>query len=617
MSQHSQFTLLIEKRFGNFFAAQLIGAFLDNLFKNFLVLMVTYQAAQWTTLSPGLLTNLAAGLFILPFVLLSATAGQLADRYDKTVVIQIVKAVEIVIMATVGLGFYLHSLPILLFVLFLLGCHSAVFGPAKYSLLPRVLTERELTGGNGLVEMGTFIAILGGTIAAGVLTSNGTSGVALSAGMTLLAVIGFAFSMRMPRTGCAAPDLKVDFTLFRPTLQVLRDGKESKAVWLSLLAISWFWFFGALILSQLPALGKVSLHGSESLVTWLLAVFSVGVALGSIMCEKLSGPRVEIGLVPFGSIGLSLFATDLYFASSGYMAGSGMPLRVLFDLFCVGVSGGLYIVPLYALIQVRADKAKQSRIIAANNVLNAAFMVGSAGTAAALLAVGVSVPGLLLAGALLNAVVAAYIYTVVPQFLWRFVGWIAASTIYRVKTTDIDRIPLRGPALLVSNHTSFADAIVLAAAIPRPVRFVMDRAIFEAPVLKWLFRAAKAIPIASRHTHPEVCAHAYVEIDKALADGELVLIFPEGRLSPDGELGPFKAGYLKILAARQVPLIPIAVGGLWSSVFSRKPGARSASGLLHEFRHPVSVNVGQELSGAAPPAQEALREDVRQMLNVR
>lgn len=613
MSEHSQFKLLTEKRFGNFFMAQLIGAFNDNAFKNFCVLLITYQAALWTTLSPGLVTNLAAGLFILPFVLFSATAGQLADRYDKAVVIQIVKAAEIAIMLTAMLAFYLHSLPVLMFVIFLLGSHSAWMGPAKYSILPRVLSDSELTGGNGLVEMGTFLAILGGTIVAGVLAAKGMSGISVCVMLTVLSIVGFFFSLGIPRTGSAAPDLKVDYSLFRPTVQVLRDGRETKAVWLSLLGISWFWFFGALILSQLPALGKDTLQGAESTVTWLLAVFSVGVALGSIMCEKLSGPRVEIGLVPFGSIGLSLFAADLYFASCAYVAGSGLPVRVLADLFLVGVFGGLYIVPLYALIQSRADRAKQSRIIAANNVLNAAFMVASAGVAAGLLAAGVSVPGLILAGAILNVLVAAYIYTLVPEFLWRFIAWMAVRTLYRVRATNIEQVPLDGAALLVSNHVSFADAVVLTAAIPRPVRFVMDHAIFQVPVLSWLFRSAKAIPIASRHTHPEIYAACFAEVDKALAEGELVLIFPEGRLSPDGEIGEFKAGYLKILEARAVPLIPMAVDGLWNSIFSRKPGARTVAGLLKEFWRPVSVTVGQTEAGDVPPAPEVMRERVLQL----
>jgi 1-acyl-sn-glycerol-3-phosphate acyltransferase len=603
MSHPSQFSLLAQKRFSNFFFSQLTGAFNDNLFKNFLVLMVTYQATQWTTLSPSLLANLAAGIFILPYVLFSATAGQLADRYDKALVMQIIKAAEVGIMATAALGFYLHSLNMLLVVLFLLGTHSAFYGPVKYSILPRVLKESELTGGNGLVEMGTFLAILAGTIAAGVLAASGSSLLSISLILIAVSAIGFFFSLGIPKTGSAAPDLKVDFSLFRPTVEVLRDGREIRSVWLSLMGISWFWFFGALILSQLPGLAKISLGGSESLVTWLLAVFSVGVAAGSLLCEKLSGRRVEIGLVPFGSIGLSIFAADLYFATAAY-GHDGLPVRVLVDLFMVGLFGGFYIVPLYALIQSRSNKEKQSRVVAANNVLNAAFMVASAALGAGLLAAGVSIPGLILVGACLNVLVAIYIYTLVPEFLWRFVDWMVVHSLYHVRVKHAERIPEEGPALLVCNHLSFADALVLAAAIPRPVRFVMDHSIFKVPVLNWLFKAAKAIPIASAKTHPEVYVKAFASIDEALANGELVLIFPEGKITYDGVLNEFKPGYAKILQSRSVPLIPMGVEGLWGSVFSRKPGARSFKALFRELWLPVTVIVGTPITETVPSPAE-------------
>lgn len=603
MSHPSQFALLTQKRFSHFFISQLTGAFADNLYKNFLVLMVTYQAVQWTSLEPGLLANLAAGLFILPYVLFSATAGQLADKYDKALVMQVIKAVEIGIMGLVAVGFYVHSLPMLLFVLFLLGTHSAFYGPVKYSILPRVLQESELTGGNGLVEMGTFLAILAGTVVAGVLAASGAPLFAISAILLSLSIIGFGFSLGIPKTGSAAPHLQVDFSLLRPTLEVLRDGREVRSVWLSLLGISWFWFFGALILSQLPGLAKISLGGSESLVTWLLGVFSVGVAAGSLLCEKLSGRRVEIGLVPFGSIGLSLFAADLYFAAGAY-SHTGLPIRVLADLFLIGLFGGFYIVPLYALIQSRSNREKQSRVIAANNILNAGFMVASAGLAAGLLAAGISIPGLILIGAVLNVLVAIYIYTLVPEFLWRFVDWIAMHSLYRVRVRGADRIPEVGAALLVCNHVSFADALVLAAAIPRPVRFLMDRAIFEAPVINWLFRAAKAIPIASAKTHPEVYESAFASVDSALANGELVLIFPEGGITGDGAIAEFKAGYLKILQNRPVPLIPLGLDGLWGSVFSRKRGARRLRTLVRELWLPVTVSVGEPIKGDFPVPAE-------------
>jgi len=608
MSNSSQFALLTQKRFSNFFFAALAGTLNDNIFKNFLVLMVTYHAAEWTTVSPGLIANLAAGLFILPYVIFSATAGQLADRYDKATVMQYIKGAEVGIMAFAALAFYLHSLPMLFGVLFLLGTHSAFFGPVKYSILPRVLNNAELTGGNGMVEMGTFLAILGGTLAAGLLAANETSTMVLSALLLSLAVVGFVFSLGIPKTGSAAPTLKVDYSMIRPTIDVLRDGREVRSVWLSLMGISSFWFFGALVLSQLPGLAKVSLGGTESMVTWLLAVFSVGVATGSLLCERLSGKTVEIGLVPFGSIGMSIFAIDIYFATLAY-SHEGMPWRVLADLTLVGVFGGLYIVPLYALIQSRSKREKQSRVVAANNVLNAAFMVVSAGLGAGLVAAGVSNEGILLVAGLINIAIAAYIYKLVPEFLWRFVDWMVVHSLYRVRTKNTERIPTEGAALLVANHVSFADALVLAAAIPRPVRFVMDHSIFSTPVLSWLFKAAKAIPVASASKHPEVYARAFEEIDAALANGELVLIFPEGRITYEGTLNEFKGGYLKILQRRKVPLVPMGVDGLWGSVFSRKPGARKLSGVFREWLLPVTVSVGEPIENELP-APDELRDQV-------
>lgn len=608
----SQFSLLRQKRFSNFFVSQLAGALVDNIFKNFLVLMITYQASAWTQLSPALLSNVAAGLFILPYVLFSATAGQLADRYDKARVMQVIKGVEIAIMLLVALGFYLHSLPVLLGVLFMLGTHSAFYGPAKYSILPRVLAPAELTGGNGLVEMGTFLAILAGTITAGVLSANSVRLSMVSLLLVSVSTIGFLFSLGIPKTGSAAPNLRVDITLFRPTLEVLRDGKEVRSVWLSLLGISWFWFFGALVLSQLPLLARVSLGGTESMVTWLMAVFSVGVAVGSLLCERLSGKRVEIGLVPFGSIGLSVFAADIYFAAASYTH-HGLPVRILTDLFLIGLFGGFYIVPLYALIQSRGAPEKQSRIIAANNIMNAAFMVASAGLAAGLSALGASVPTIILIGAVLNVFVALYIYCLVPEFLWRFVDWMLVTLFYRLRINNIERIPETGPALLLSNHVSFADALVLAAAIPRPVRFVMDAGIFSIPIVNSLFRASGAIPICDARYDPITYGKAFDAIGEALDNGELVLIFPEGRLTRDGLLNDFKAGYLKVLNNRPTPLIPISIAGLWGSVFSRKPGAQSLTSILREPCKFVTVSVGEPIVGPAPETT-LVKEKVRQMV---
>ncbi|MBP6268254.1 MAG: MFS transporter [Rhizobacter sp.] len=607
MSHPSQFKLLTQRRFGPFFATQLAGAFNDSFLKQVLILLVTYHAADYTTLSAGTVTSLAAGLFILPFVLFSAFAGQLADRFDKARLMQIIKAAEVAIMAVASVGFFTQNLPVLLGSLFLMGTHSAFFGPVKYSYLPRVLAESELVGGNGLLEMGTFMAILTGTIGAGLLVAWTTNPAALSAIMTLLALVGLLASLAIPKTGSAAPDLRIGFNIWSQTLESLRLARKTRAVWLSLLGISWFWFFGALFLSQLPVLAKNSLHGSEVVVTLLLGVFSAGVALGSMLCEKLSGGRVELGLVPFGSIGLSIFAFDLYLASAGFSPAGAVlgftqfveavgSTRVMLDIGLLGMFGGFFIVPLYALVQSRSEKSEQSRIIAANNVLNAIFMVASAAVGGGLLALGATVPQIIGACALLNAVVAVYIYTLLPEFLWRFVAWLSIHLAYRVKVVGSSNIPAEGAALLAPNHVSYLDALVVSAATPRPIRFVMDHRIFKTPVLGWLFKAAKAIPIASAKEDPVALECAYKAIEDALAAGELVCMFPEGALSHDGELAELRPGIARLAERCGAPVVPMFLEGLAGSTFARS--SRSGQGLRRAFFRNVEVSAGPALPSA-------------------
>ncbi|MBK8320826.1 MAG: MFS transporter [Betaproteobacteria bacterium] len=583
----SQFALLGQRRYGPFFLTQLAGAFNDSFLKQLAILLVTFHAAEYTSLSGGLVANLAAGLFILPFVLFSAFAGKLADRYDKSIVIRGVKMAEVAIMLIASAGFYMKSLPLLLASIFLMGCHSAFFGPAKYSLLPCVLSKDELTGGNGLLEMGTFLSILGGTLVAGVLAAVTTNPLWLSISLTSVALLGLASSFFVPATGEAAPNLKLRFSIVGETLATLKLARnEGKGVWNSLLAISWFWFIGAVVLSQIPALGKDLLHGDTSVVTMLLAVFSIGVAIGSLLCERLSNHQVEIGLVPVGSIGLSVFTADLAFSASGFssaITASGSTealtwlqyldlsgsVRVLIDIAMVGVFGGLFIVPLYAFVQLRSAPERQSQVISANNVLNAVFMVSAAGMSGVLLSAGMDVPGLILVCAVLNALVALYIYRTVPEFLWRFVSWVIVHSIYRVKTTGHENVPEQGAALIAPNHVSYIDALVLSAISPRPIRFVMDANIFKVPVLSWLFRQVNAIPIASAKDDPEVLAKALAAVHQALENDELVCVFPEGELTRDGSLGVFKPGIRKMLDLCPVSVIPVGLQGLWDSPFSR------------------------------------------------
>ena len=350
-------------------------------------------------------------------------------------------------------------------------------------------------------------------------------------------------------------------------------------MFLSLLGNSWFWFYGAIVLAQFPQYAKEYLHGDHSVFVLLLAIFSVGIGAGSLLCERLSGHKVEIGLVPFGSFGLTLFGILLYFASGHYVATASVDAGqfleqqgswlILGAIVGLGIFGGLYIVPLFALIQTRCDPTHMSRTIAGMNILNSLFMVVAALSAMVMLKSGLSIPQIFLVTACLNALVAMYIFSLVPEFLMRFLVWLLIHTIHRVRGINIERIPSEGPAVLVCNHVSYLDALVIAAYAPRPIRFVMDNRIFNIPLFSWIFRTAKAIPISSAKEDPWVMEHAFVDIAKALHEGELVCIFPEGKLTQNGEINAFKAGVQTILERTPVPVIPMALRGLWGSIYSR------------------------------------------------
>ena len=634
----SQFRLLFERRFGPFFLTQLAGAFNDNVFKNALVILVAYNAATYSALDSGVLANLAAGLFILPFLLFSANAGQFADKYEKALLIRVVKAAEIIIMAVASAGLILDNLALLLTALFLMGTQSAFFGPVKYALLPQALGPHELVGGNGLVETGTFLAILGGTLVAGLLVAQADGVMYVCALILAVSVFGFATSLRIPGLAASTPDLKLNWNIFSETWGNLRFATRDHTLFHSILGVSWFWFYGALFLSQFPDYSRVSLGGNETVVTLLLALFSVGVASGSLLCERLSGHKVEVGLVPFGSIGLSVFAIDLFFATPGSadlatlaVTGAGAvqtaangtaaagigavefllrdgSWRIVLDLFLIGTFGGFYIVPLYAQIQTRSEPTHRSRIIAANNILNALFMVAAAGLAVFMLSQGVSVPQLLLLTGLFNLVVAAYIYSLVPEFLLRFLDWLLVHSVYRLRIRGSQYLPEKGPALLVCNHQSLADALIISAACRRPIRFLMYYTIFKIPVLNFIFRSMKAIPVAPAKLDPEILTRAYDDVETALLDGQLVCIFPEGQLTTDGAIGEFRSGVSRILERTPVPVIPMSLSGLWEGIFSRNPKRARLPRLFPA----VQLNIGQPLApGDATPA--ALRETVTRL----
>jgi len=621
----NQFALLGQRRFGPFFWVQFLGAGNDNVFKFAFTVLVTYQIQlEWL---PAQMAGLVIGaLFILPFLLFSATSGQLADKYPKETVIRFVKWLEIAIMLLAGWGFMHRHVPVLLGCVFLMGLHSTLFGPVKFAYLPQHLSERELTGGNGMVEMGTFVAILLGNVAGGLLIAVPQIGPAYVAVVCVgLALLGRALAQAVPHSPATDPALSINWNPFTETWRNLKLAHGNIAVFRSLLGISWMWFFGAVFLGQFPSFARDVLHGDEQVASLLLVVFSIGIGAGALLCEMLSRRHVEIGLVPLGAIGMSVFSIDLYFASRGLPPATLLTLgqfmaqaahwRVLADLALLSLFAGIYSVPMYALIQIRSQPSHRARIIAANNILNALFLIVSSIGVGALLSAGFTIPQVFLIVGLLNAVVAIYIFLLVPEYLLRFLAWMLTHVVYRFKVRGDEHIPVSGAAILVCNHVSFVDAVLLMAASPRPIRFIMDHRIFATPVLGALFKLGKAVPIASQKEDPQAYERAFAEARKVLDEGDLLCIFPEGGLTRDGQLGEFKGGVMKILKTHPVPVVPLALSNLWGSYFSR---AEQGSAMRKPFRRGLFSAVGLSAAAAVPAAQvtpEGLRDRVQALLD--
>ena len=613
----NQFALLKQRRFAPFFWTQFLGAGNDNVFKFAFTILVTYQL-QVAWLPPALAGLVIGALFILPYLLFSATSGQFTDKYDKTAIIRWVKNLELAIMLLATFGFLQQQVVVLLACTFLMGLHSTIFGPVKFAYLPQVLIPKELTGGNGMIEMGTFVAILLGNIAGGLLIATPAVGphhVAITC--VLLAVAGRFIAQLIPATGASDPDLKINWNPVTETWRNLKMAHASPVVFRSLLGISWMWFFGAVFLSQFPSFAKDVLHGDAHVASLLLVVFSIGIAAGSLMCEVVSRGHVEIGVVPLGAIGMSVFALDLYFSTRGLAPSGELSLlaflgiaahwRVMADLALLSFFAGLYSVPMYALIQLRTQSTHRARIIAANNILNALFMIASSVIVGALLKNSFSIAEVFLFVAIANAVVAAYIFLLVPEYLLRFISWLLTSFMYRFRVVGSDHIPAEGPAIMVCNHVSFVDAVLLMAASPRPVCFMMDHRIFKIPVLGLLFKMVKAIPIAPRDEDPEAYVAGFERAATVLQQGDLLAIFPEGAITCDGNLQPFKGGIMKILErAAQDNLhpvvVPMALTNLWGSFFSRIENVGGTQvAMARPFRRGffshIGLQIGPALSG--------------------
>ena len=580
----SMLKLLRTRRFGPLFRTQLLGAFADNLLKSALVAALAFGGLH-TTMPVATLINVATALLVLPFFLFGALAGQLADRFDKARMVRVLKGVEVLVLGLAFVGFATESAPLLFVALFGMGTQSAFFGPLKYALLPEHLEPDELVAGNALVELGTFVAILVGTLVGTLAGAAPGAGSTVGVALVVVALLGLYASRRIP----AAPPtarIAVDLRPVRSTVATLRLGFRDSATGMAIVGVTLFWAVGALVLGQLPTLAT-ELGWDEHGLSLLLAAFSIGIGIGAALCERWSHGHVERGYVVIAALGMALGLTALAVAST--MGGALIAVAIL------GVAGGFYVVPLQALLQRRAKAEERARVIAANNIVNAAGMVLAAGGAALAASVAVS------AGALLAiAAIVVVAITAIAGWRWRC-DLIRVATralvhvLYRVDAKDLDRIPSEGAALIVANHLSFVDAFVLGSLLDRNPRFVMDHRMFRLPVLSFLFRAARAIPIASRKHDPACFDAAFDAIDDALAAGEIVMIFPEGKCSRDGEMDTFKSGMEHILDRRPVPVIPVGLGGLWGSWFSYD-GGYPMKKLPKRFRSSVRIRVGATLA---------------------
>jgi len=431
----NQFHLLQTKRFFPLFLTQFLGALNDNIYKNALVVFIAFTVADFLNINSSILVIIAGGLFILPYFLFSATAGQIADKYEKSTLIRRIKVAEIIIMIFASIGFIFQNVFVLMFVLFLMGTQSTFFGPIKYGILPQHLSEKELTGGNGLVQMGTYLAILGGTIIGGILIAEKETGMLyVSATVMLIAVSGWYTSRAIPVAESLNPTLKIDWNIARETIRVLGYAVKNREIFIAIISISWFWFVGATFLYLVPSYTRDVLMGNEYMATLLLTAFSIGIGSGSLMCEKLSRGRIEPGLVPIGAIGLTVFAVDLFFVGvpvvDGLVAGQSMGpglfienvgnWRILIDLIFIGLFGGIYIVPLYAMVQNRSDPDHRARVIAAVNILDALLMVISAILVTVLISMSVTIPEIFLIVGIMNALITGTIFFIFREYIQRF-----------------------------------------------------------------------------------------------------------------------------------------------------------------------------------------------------
>lgn len=603
--QTTEMALLKTRRFLPLFITQFLGAMNDNLFKNALVILITYKMV---TSSSQLLVILSAGIFILPFFLFSAMAGQLADRYEKSRLIVLVKMIEIILMIVGAIGFYSQNNFILMLVLFGLGTHATFFGPLKYAILPEKLNENELIGGNGLIEAGTFLAILFGTILGGVLILAPHGEFFISVLMIGMAISGFIASGYIPRSEHSNPSIKLNFNIIQETRKLIHYSKQRWDIYLTILGISWFWLFGATFLSEFPVFAKETLHANEHIVTLFLTLFSIGLALGSLICNRLLKEKVNATYVPLAAIGMTLFTIDLYFASKQLTQASETELitlmqflfskqgiHICLDLMMIAICGGIYTVPLYTILQHRTEEAHRARVIASNNVMNALFMVIASMATMLMLKLGFSVPAVFLTLAIVNGFVAMYICKLLPDVMVRgFFRWLLTS-LYRVKVKGLENYFHAGERVVIlANHTSFIDALLLSVFLPDKLTFAINTHTAKNGWIRFFLSMVDAFSVDPTNPMALKSLIDFIKQDKRC------VIFPEGRLTVTGALMKIYEGPGLVADKSDAVLLPIRIEGAQSTPFSRMRGKiriRWMPSITLTIFPPQKLDIPEEIKG--------------------
>ncbi|PIP93355.1 MAG: glycerol acyltransferase [Bdellovibrio sp. CG12_big_fil_rev_8_21_14_0_65_39_13] len=572
-----------DRRFWPLFWTQFLGALNDNFFKNALVMLITYKSVSLWNLAPAMLVPLAGGIFIFPFFIFSATGGQIADRYGKHTVIQIVKFLEIVIMVAGSIGIYFELYQTLFVVLFCMGAQSAFFGPLKYGIIPFLVEEDELVAANAAVSAGTFIAILMGTIVGGSFIELPFFDTLLTTGLIGMAIIGFIASLKVEKVPPVDPSIKVDYSFLKPTWEILKMTKKNRDVFLTIMGISWFWFLGAAILSILPPLVKDVFGGKPEVATTFLAVFTIGMGIGSFLTERISRHQIEIGVVPISALFMSLFLFDLVWVSSHWPVFIDSQLlgladyfkmdnsvRALFDLFMMSIFGGGYIVPQMSYVQWKSPREELSRMIAGNNIINSLFMVLAA--VAVMVLVKFGIPTVIFVLSISNFIVSFILYALHSEQSLRIWAFLLTHIFYKVEVRGEENIPKTGSFIVACNHVSFVDWLLLMGILKRPIRFVIDWNYYYVPMGPFWFKQAKLVPIATKKESVEILEKAFDNIHNHINEGAILGIFPEGWITRNGQMRKFQPGIHKILKRDPVPVVMVGIDGLWGSIFSYEGG---------------------------------------------